>query len=298
MEKKKYRLIGACSCWGAQIRACERGPEDLLHGNMVERLQDRKIFIEEVEMVYPEKRAKYEDVPLKDALPMIHDFNVHLAESVKRALENGAFPVVVGGDHVNAVGTWNGVASGLKSSLGLLWIDAHMDAHTMETTPSGAYHGMPVAALLGYGVSSLAHLILKEALLKPRQLVLVGVRSFEEGEAALLKKLKVKIYFIEEVKRRGLKEVLLEAISYISQNTSHYGVSLDLDVFDPKDVPGVGSPEPNGLSVEDLLPLLSIFRKDPKFAAFEMVEFNPQRDIDHKTRESAFEILSEIMKST
>jgi arginase len=290
--KRKHHIIGACSCWGAQIRDCELGPEDLAQGGVFDRLQDLGISIEEIEMIYPQKRAKYEDIPLSQALPLIHDFSLRIAHAVAHVKKSGAFPVVIGGDHANAVGTWNGIGS----PLGLIWIDAHMDAHTMETTPSGAYHGMPVAALLGYGAPEMAQLLRKEPVLQPQNFAAIGIRSYEEGEEALLKKLNVKVYFIDEVKKRGLAAILPEAIAHVTRSVPKFGVSLDLDVFDPDEAPGVGSPEKGGLFASGVIPHLSHFRKDERFAAFEMVEFNPRRDVAHKTRELMYKILLEIMK--
>jgi arginase len=286
---RKYHVIGACSCWGAQIRSCERGPEDLVEGHVFERLKKRGISIEAVEMLYPAKRASSETLPMAQSLPLVRDFNDSVCHAVKRAVKKGLFPIVVGGDHSIAIGTWNA----FEVPFGLIWIDAHMDSHTEKTSPSGAYHGMPVAALLGHGMPELVR---KEPLLKPENLVFIGVRSFEEGEIALLKKLNVKIYFIDEVKRRGLKAILPEAIAHVTKRVSHFGVSLDLDVFSIEEAPGVGSPEEGGILKGELLPLLSQIGKDKRLLAFEMVEFNPERDIEHKTREVAFEVLQEVMR--
>jgi arginase len=289
---RQYHIIGACSCWGAQIRACERGPEDLVEGKVFERLQKKGISIQEVEMLYPEKLARTENIPLSHSLPLIQKFNLQLMRAVQSAVKEGTFPIVLGGDHSVAVGTWNA----FDIPFGLLWIDAHLDAHTPKTTPSGAYHGMPVAALLGEGAQEMAELVKKQPVLKPQNLVYIGARSFEEGERELLKRFDVKIYFAEEVEERGLKAILPEAIAHVARGVSHYGVSLDLDVFPVEESPGVGSPEEGGISKQELLPLLSQIGRDPRLLAFELVEFNPEKDIGHTTRELAYEILYEVMK--
>ncbi len=290
---RRYHIIGACSCWGAQIRACEEGPETLAKEHIVERLRHRGVILDEIEMLYPEKKANNSIIPLSQSLPLIRNFNLQLAHAVRRTLKSGLFPVVLGGDHSIAVGTWNG----FSSPLGLLWIDAHMDAHTPETTPSGAYHGMPLAALLGYGAREMAHLIRKEAVLQSQNVALIGVRSFEEGEAHLLQELNVRIYFMEEIRQRGLKVVLSEAIEHITQHVPSYGISLDLDVFSPEEVPGVGSPEAGGIRPSELISLLSPLHRDHRWIGFEMVEFNPELDIDHKTSRVAYEILTEVMQN-
>lgn len=290
--KRKYHVIGACSCWGAQIRACEKGPEDLVDGQIFERLQKSGIFIQEVELLYPDKLARNEQIPLEKTLPLIRDFNYRLFETVSKAIKNGSFPIVLGGDHSIAIGTWNA----FESPFGLLWIDAHLDSHTPQTTPSGAFHGMPVAALLGYGPPEMSKLVKKQAVLNPRNLAFIGARSYEEGEIKLLQELDVKIYFMSEIEKRGLKTIFPEALAHVTRGVSKYGVSLDLDVFSIEDAPGVGSPEEGGVRKAEMLPLLSQIGKDPKLLGFELVEFNPEKDIEHKTRELVFEVLQEIMQ--
>lgn len=286
-----YHVIGACSCWGAKLRACELGPEDLVTGGVIERLKKKGIAVGEVEMLYPELLARNGEIPLSQSLPLIYKFNLSLQKAVKRAVRRGLFPVVLGGDHSVAVGTWNA----FEEPFGLVWIDAHLDSHTSKTTPSGAYHGMPVAALLGYGDPEMAQLVKKESVLKPENVAFIGARSYEKEELAFLKERGVRIYFMEEVKKRGLREIFPEAIAHVLKGVSKFGVSLDLDVFDVEDAPGVGSPEKDGIRKKELLPLLSKLASDPRLIGFELVEFNPKRDVGHKTRELAFEILNEVM---
>lgn len=290
--KRHFHVFGACSCWGAQIRACEKGPEALQDAHVFERLKSQGIAIDQVEMLYPEKKAKDHEIPLSESLPLIRDFNLQLYHAVKKTLQKQAFPIVVGGDHSVAVGTWNAFAA----PFGLLWIDAHMDAHTPSTSPSGAYHGMPIAALLGHGVPEMAQLVRKEPVLRPENLAFIGIRSYEAGEEALLKKLGVKVYFMEEVKRRGLKEIIPEALQHVTRNVSRFGVSLDLDAFDVTEAPGVGSPEADGVHQKELLPLLHTLGHDPRCMGFELVEYNPERDVQKKTLELAYQVLYEVMR--
>lgn len=293
--QRVYRFLGACSCWGAQVRTCERGPEDLLDSRIFERLKQDGAVISEIAMLYPKQMASNQEIPLSESLPLIYEFNLRLAALVSETIERNEFPITVAGDHSSAVGTWNGVRKAVakKSGLpiGLLWIDAHMDSHTPETTPSGAWHGMPVAALMGFGAPELAKLLDSEPVLEPEHVVILGVRSFEKGEVDLLKKLNVKIYFIEEIRKRGFSTVLKEAIEKVSAGTFGFGVSIDVDVIDPKEAPGVGSPEEGGISSKELLDGLPLLGKSPKALGFEVVEYNPQRDVGHRTRELVYKIL-------
>ena len=295
-----YRLIGAASGWGAQVRECEEGPEVLKNAHLLEALKDRRIPVRGWEMLYPIKKAKNGFISLAQCLPLIHELNYSLANSVEKALSLHEFPIILGGDHSIAVGTWNGAYQFFKKAgdlpLGLIWIDAHMDAHTPETTPSGAWHGMPLAGLLGYGAPPFSALKEETPVLLPEHVCLIGSRSFEEGEAALLKRLNVRIYFDEEVKERGIESVLQEAIDYIKCRTKVFGVSLDLDVIDPQQAPGVGSPEPGGLDANEIISALQLLEKEEQFKVFELVEFNPRKAHYEKTAKICFEILQTIMK--
>lgn len=289
MQERTYQIIGAASGWGAQKRTCEEGPDALKAWGILDALAKHNIFI------YPKTRYREKNIPLSDTLGLIAEFNDRLANQVIDTMQQGHFPFVIGGDHSIAVGTWNGVGSFLshqsQKPLGLIWIDAHMDAHTPETTPSGAWHGMPLAALLGRGPKELSELKRSQPILLPSHVCLIGVRSFEEGEAKLLQDLNVRIYFIDEVKRRGLSSVLKEAMAYVTKDAAGYGVSLDIDVVDPEEAPGVGSPERGGLGKEELVQCLSLLASDPGLKAFEMVEFNPLLDVDRRTCELCRQIL-------
>ncbi len=205
---------------------------------------------------------------------------IRLADCVKQTLASGRFPLVVGGDHSCAIGTWSGVRAWLggQNSLGLIWIDAHMDCHTYATTPSGALNGMPLACLLGYGEKELTGIGAAEPKLRPEHVCLLGVRSFEQSEAALLQKLGVRVISMEEIHQRGMAEAMAEAVAVACNGTAGYGVSLDLDVLDPAEEPGVGSPAPDGLSCLHLTRALSQLRGDPALLAMEIVEYNPHHD--------------------
>jgi arginase len=293
--RRIYHFIGACSCWGAQIRTCERGPEELAENHVFEKLEKAGVQISEIQMLYPKQMAFETEIPLSESLPLIHEFNLQLAEATCKAVENAEFPFVVAGDHSSAVGTWNGVRKALQKKsdlpMGLLWIDAHTDAHTLETTPSGAWHGMPVAALMGFGASKLSELLSSQPVIQPEHIAIIGARSYEEAELLFLNKLHVKVYFMEEVEERGFLQVLQEAVEKVSRETVGFGVSIDMDVIDPKDAPGVGSPEKNGISAKEFLQALPFLKNHPKAVGFELVEYNPERDREHKTRDLVYEIL-------
>ena len=276
-------FIGYASGWGAQIRETENGPASLLNSGILSSLTTPWIW---KETFFPLKTTQEIDLPPGSlTLPYIVDLCHRTSLMVEKVLQNHQFPVVIGGDHTVAIGTWAGVAHHFhaKQKFGLIWIDAHMDSHTMETTPSKAYHGMPLASLLGFGEDSLVNVLEEGPVLSPQHVCLIGVRSYEEGEAALLKRLGVRVYFMKDVQARGFKILLQEAIQHVKQGTQGFGLSIDLDAFDPQEAPGVGTPEPGGLSAMDVIPALSMIQNDPSFKALEIVEYNPVLDKGRKT---------------
>lgn len=200
-----------------------------------------------------------------------------LATAVAGAVQEDAPFTVLGGDHSSAIGTWAGVAHTIRprGALGLLWVDAHMDSHVPETSPSGFYHGMPLACLLGYGDKFLTSVANPEPSVLPEHVAIVGIRSFEPEEAALLQRIGVRVFDMAEIAVRGLSAVMEEATEIVQKGTVASGVSIDLDALDPTEVSAVGSPEPGGLSVAELSASLTEFAIDPGVVGCEIVEFNP-----------------------
>jgi arginase len=207
------------------------------------------------------------------------------ASFTNRALNDSNRFLVLGGDHSIAAGTWAGAARALRNvgPIGLIWLDAHMDAHVPQTSPSGNWHGMPVAHLLGYGSAALSGLGGKHASIRPSNLCLVGTRSFEKPEADLLATLGVRVVMIEEVRRRGLQAVLREAVQIVTAQTVGFGISFDVDLIDPNQAPGVGTPVAGGLNSRSLLNALPEIAGHPDCFGLEVVEYNPLLDRQGRT---------------
>lgn len=212
-----------------------------------------------------------------------------LAAAVADARRHGRLPCVIGGDHSCAGGTWSGVARTMRGALGLVWIDAHMDSHTPGTSPTGRLHGMPLAWLLGqdddplYGLAS--------GVLEPRHVCLVGVRSYEPEEDERLRRLGVRVLFMDDVRRDGIDAALAEAVDIASQGTEAFGVSIDLDVITPEEAPNVGTPVTGGVTGAELAHALQAIAGRPSLAAVELVEYSPRLDRDSRTARVALELL-------
>jgi arginase len=304
--KHNSALIGSASGWGAQLRETELGPQKVKSMNFLEKLYESNINCFWKGTLNAEK--SFQEIILAngiDTLPYIVDHNKNIASEVLESLSQGLFPCVIGGDHSVAIGTWSAVSQFCKKKaqeseedyhdMGLIWVDAHMDAHTPQTSQSHAYHGMPVAALMGYGEKDLTHISFKGAKLKPQNLVFIGVRSYEREEQELLNRLGVKIYYAEDVMRIGMNTVMKDAIEKVSKNTVGFGISIDLDAFDPADAPGVGSPESGGLRVSETIESFNQLQNHKKLLAMEIVELNPEKDHDNKTANLVYELLLRIL---
>lgn len=216
-----------------------------------------------------------------DIYSTLHELLTQYAIKSKQLTAKKNCFFALGGDHACAVGTWSGVAESIKKkgSLGLLWIDAHMDAHTPETSESGNIHGMPLAALLGYGDKRLTSILSPTPKILPSNVALIGIRSYEAGEQALLEKLGVRIYYMPEIRARGLQNVIREAVDIVTKQTIGYGISFDLDSLDPHTIKAVGTPVEDGIMPQEMLDALPSLIQE-KLIAFEFVEYNPQRDIN------------------
>lgn len=284
------RLIGAASGWGARDRRCEAGPDILRYRHcLCAYLRERGIPASWKTIVRPPACAL-------QVVARVQAVATALSQVTADVLATREPFVVLGGDHACAIGTWSGVAAvqRKRGPWGLLWIDAHMDSHLPETSPSGALHGMPLACLLGRGDPRFTTLGGYGPKLSPAHVILIGVRSFEPEEYRLLQSLGVKIYFMKEIRRRGFEVVFREALEVLRKRTLSFGVSLDLDAIDPHDAPAVGTPVPGGIGGKELVAALRQLRAEPHLLGMEVAEYNPVLDRKWRTASLVCELLSSV----
>ncbi|MCX7095239.1 MAG: arginase [Methylobacter sp.] len=268
------QTLGVASCLGGPIRSCGYAAE-MLHDEFLRQKTEQPGLQLQWHMVYPgNHRSKQKK--LAKLNQSISRFTHYWTE------QNHTF-LVIGGDHSCALGTWGGVLNGLRSpdQLGLIWLDAHMDAHTFATSPSGNVHGMPLAALLGKGDKKLAKMYPGYHFILPKNLVLVGVRSYEQAEYDLLKQAGVEFIFARQIDR--LARTLTDVIDRLSLTCRIIGISIDLDFIDPEDAPGVETPVLKGIKAEQLLEALTLINRHPKICGLELCEFNPEKDAQNRT---------------
>ncbi|AKZ27799.1 arginase [Ralstonia pseudosolanacearum] len=289
-------LIGAAIGCGARDDGCKDGPRALLQAGALRRLQTPDThggLVHGIELATP---AGHSRAARLAALPGVAGFSRALADATAHSVHERRVPVVIGGDHSCAIGTWSGVASALRPAgpLGLIWIDAHLDSHTPQSSDSGAIHGMPLAALLGHGARELTQVRDTHPKLLPQHVVVIGARSYEPAERALIDQLGVRVIDAAEVARSGLRAVMAEATRIAAADTAAFGVTVDLDAFDPAVAPGVGSPEPGGLTGQDMTQALAACARHARFAAFELVEYNPRHDKGGITARLALDLLGAV----
>ncbi|HEY9231904.1 MAG TPA: arginase [Blastocatellia bacterium] len=227
-------------------------------------------------------------------LPEIAAASEELARMVEAALADDAVPVVLGGDHSIAIGSVAGVAAHYRKRrgpVGIIWLDAHADCNTPETTPSGNIHGMPLAALLGHGAKELTEVAGFAPKVLPEHTAIVGARSIDPGERELLRALGVRVFTMTEIDERGMSTCIEEAIQVATLNTAGIHVTMDMDVVDPFYAPGVGTPERGGVTYREGHLAMEKIANSGRVVSVELTEVNPLYDSANQTAQLAVEMI-------
>jgi arginase len=284
---QKIRIIGVPMDLGQSRRGVDMGPSALRVAGLQARLRQLGHQVEDIgnipvkqpeEQHYGEKRAKY--------LHEIAETCRGLAEIVERTLGEGFLPLVLGGDHSIAVGSMAGVAGHFRKQgkrVGYIWLDAHGDMNTPDSSPSGNVHGMPLAAVIGYGAPELVELMSFRPKVEPRNVTLVGVRDLDLKERRLVKESGVHVFTMRDIDERGMREVMTEALRFATDETDGVAVSLDMDFVEPSDAPGVGTPVRGGATYREAHLALEMIADSKAMVSLEVVEINPVIDLHNTT---------------
>jgi arginase len=277
---------------GAGRRGTDMGPSAIHVAGLVPKLKGCGHDIALVDAI---EVRNYEGIespgdPRARFLDAITRTCAQLADRVEAGARKGWTPLVLGGDHAQAIGTISGLARHHRARserVGVIWVDAHTDMNTPDTSPTGNIHGMPLAALLGHGRPELLALAGDEPALRPEDVVVIGARDVDAGEVGLVKELGVRVYTMSELDQRGTSTCVNEAIHRVSNGTVGVHLSFDLDGVDPQHAPGVGTPVPGGLTVRESHLICEAVHRTGKLLGMEMVELNPTLDLRNQTGELA-----------
>jgi arginase len=288
-------LLGVPMDLGSGRRGVDMGPSAIRIAGVADRLtelghkvvDEGDIVIKNMEeLKVGHERARY--------LGEIARAAAIIARKIQRIMGLGHFPLVLGGDHSIAVGTVSGIAAHAQRQdqrVGLLWIDAHGDINTPETSPSGNIHGMPLAALLGFGAGELTGVAGPPPKVHPANVALVGIRSLDAGEKKRLKETGVQVHTMSDIDRHGVHRIMQKALARVTDGTDYVHVSFDLDAVDPTVAPGVGTPVKGGLDYREAHLIMEVLADAGVMTSLEMVEVNPILDQGNASAAFAVELV-------
>ena len=285
-------IFGAGTDLGVHIDGASLGPVQLMN--------DLKAFYQGESMMFEQDKEIIKSRNLSDRRKNeyeVEKFNSNLYKNIVEKIKEEYFPIMIGGDHSAAI------ASALASAkanvdVGIIWIDAHTDYNTFDTTVTGNIHGLPLAAINGYKNTADLRTYHDGKIIQASKTVIIGARSMDDAEKDNVRYSGVTVFTTQDVKEKGIEAVMDEAFQIAGYKTKGIHISYDLDVIDPEIAPGVSIPEFDGISEEEAMQINEYLVKHMKdILSFDLVEFNPLRDIDRKTEQIALNILAQIIKA-
>jgi arginase len=286
-DSLNVKILGAPMDLGASRRGTDMGPSALRVARLGPRIERLGHLVEDLGNVYSPtvetKTATNTSLLFADEIVRVCDT---LARRVEKVVSAGEFPLVLGGDHSIAMGTVGGIARAVGGGrTGVIWVDAHADFNTTDTSPTGNIHGMPLATLCGLGDPKLTGIGGVDPKVKAENVVIVGLRDVDPEEAVLVKKAGVTTFTMREIDERGIRRVMEDALDVACRNVQHLHISFDADSVDPEDAPGVGTPIPGGLTYREAHLAMEMASEVPFFKSLEFVEVNPLMDERNRTAE-------------
>ena len=300
--KRSLSLLGVPLGYGASMAGVDIGPAALRVARITQRIAHLGYSVHDLGDMRLERPQTLPEV--EEKLKYVREISnacEQLAVDVEEVLKAGQLPLILGGDHSIAIGSFAGAASYYKKqneTLGLIWFDAHADMNTPESTPSGNIHGMPLATLLGYGTPELTNVAGFAPKLDPQLCAHVGARDIDPGEREMIKKLGMRFFTMREIDERGMNSVMDDAIKIASRGTAGYGVTFDVDVLDPGDAPGSGTLVRGGLTYREAHLGMEKIAEAGGMRSLEIVEINTALDVNNKTAELGVELILSALGKT
>ncbi|HHW03581.1 MAG TPA: arginase [Thermoanaerobacterales bacterium] len=288
----KIKIIGVPMDLGADRRGVDMGPSAIRYAHLQQRLEENGIIVEDagnIQVPNPESRT-IKDTKLKYLNEIVESSEL-TADAVSAAIEDGFKPLVLGGDHSIALGSVLGVSRVFKR-IGLIWIDAHGDFNTQDTTPSGNIHGMALAANLGLGHSSLTGVGGFSPKVLPQNTVLIGARAIDRDEKRLIRESGINVFTMNDIDQCGMRDIMKKAIKLAGGGTSGIHLSFDMDVLDPMVAPGVGTPVRGGITYREAALAMEMLAESGIIRSLEFVEVNPILDRGNETARVAVGLIA------
>lgn len=299
MRHSHIAILGAPLDLGAGRRGVDMGPSAVRLAGLNTRLTSLGYELEDLGNVSVAQQESTPSGPQNAKyVRQIAKTCTKLAEMVENVLTAGNFPLVLGGDHSVATGTVSGVSDWLKKrgdKMGLIWIDAHADMNTPETSPSGNVHGMPLACCVGRGPRELTHIFDYAPKVEGTNVVLVGIRDVDQREREMVRESGVTAFTMRDIDERGLPNVMERAIAIANNGTSGFHLSLDMDVVDPDEAPGVGTPVRGGMTYREAHLAMETICDSSRMVSMEVVEVNPVLDEANRTALLGVELVMSAM---
>ncbi|AVP56667.1 arginase [Pulveribacter suum] len=293
-------LIGAPTDVGASVLGASMGPDALRIAGIARALLDLGLQVQDSGNLHGPGNPQAAPQDGFRHLQEVAHWNRTVFEATAAALARGELPLMMGGDHCLAIGSISAVAAHCRARgqrLKVLWFDAHADANTPETSPSGNIHGMPVACLLGHGPHALSQLA-GSAALAAGEIALIGVRSVDAVEKRFVAEHGIEVYDMRTIDERGMRAVMQAALAGVDEGT-HLHVSFDMDAMDPSVAPGVGTDVRGGLTYRETQLCMEMLADSGRLGSADLVELNPALDVRNQTAELAVDLLESLFgKST
>ncbi len=289
---RRICIIGAPIDLGADRRGVDIGPRAIRYAGLNDQLRHLDYTIHDAGNLHvpsPEELPPVGASRLKYLEPIAR-VSEELANTVTAALREDEFPLILGGDHSIALGSISGVAR-VHKNLGVIWVDAHADFNTEETTPSGNIHGMILSALSGLGDQRLTHIGGWSPKINTDRIVIIGARDLDVGEQKLLRQHNIHVFTMSHIDQRGIADVVRESIAIAGRDGAPIHLSLDMDSLDPREAPGVGTPVRGGLSYREAHFAMEMFADSHQLVSMDAVEVNSILDRENATAQLAVELI-------
>ncbi|WP_332632283.1 arginase [Halalkalibacter flavus] len=292
---KKVSIIGVPMDLGQKRRGVDMGPSAMRYAGLIEEIESLGYEVKDYGDININRPANNE---LKEGqlrnLDEVIKVSEELCSGVEEIEAEHSFPLILGGDHSISIGSIAAIRKSYQN-LGVIWYDAHPDLNTVETSPSGNIHGMPLAVNIGIGHEKLINIGKITPKVKPENIVIIGARSIDEGERTLIKEQGIKVYTMHEIDRMGMTRVIEETIEYLANRTDGVHLSFDLDGIDPLDAPGVGTPVLGGITYRESHLALEMLAESELITSAEFVEINPILDNKNQTANVAVALVTSLL---